>query len=123
MESEGPVVPLDYATPQTRPARRRSRLAMVAAGLVLLSLMVGGGLLLAAKYWPVPGQSLESVQVNTFGLLVFMPALGAILGVAALLRICERRTMLKGLVLAVFAIVGGAGLVFLGIAVLVALQG
>ena len=112
------VGPLEYAGSFTPAARRWSRLAVAAAVAVGATAGLGGALLWLLRENRLPTHFLCcNYPWVTVAVFVVMPSAGALAATAALVRIARRRHVLRGLALAIPALLLNLVLAFLGLAI------
>jgi hypothetical protein len=105
MQPAGPPAPLDYANAHSLAWRRRSRAAVASAAIVALAAIVNFTLLRLAHTNRLPSHFLCcKYPALTFTLFVLLPGAGAAMAILAVARIARRREILKGLPIAIPAL-------------------
>ena len=105
MQPAGAPAPLNYADANSLACRRRSRAAVASAVIVALTAIVNSTLLRLAHTNRLPSHFLCCKYPGlTFALFVVLPGAGAAVGILALALIARRHRALKGLPIAISAL-------------------
>ena len=105
MQPAGPPATLNYANAHSLACRRRSRAAVASAVIVAVTAFVNLTLLRLAHTNRLPSHFLCCKYPGiTFALFVVLPAAGAAVGILAVALIARRHRVLKGLSIAIAAL-------------------